>query len=254
MVNGECKTQSGRTLWARSSPQVHPLPDHGIRPIVDITPWRGNPDANEEEYGRVKDDFQSKLDGALVQEIWRVQNVETWTAYQATRTHDETTDKLDERVLWHSSCQTDPFKLCEKGFDLTFAKQIDRPAEKGTRSAYGLGFYFAEQPLYSHKFIECNANQWNKPGYYMVRVRVLLGKCQDLGQRMAEVRIHTPEGYDSWCGTEGDLRGTITADEARRDKKDFGVMRRNGAKYGKQYITQNNSRVRPEYIIRYLRE
>jgi len=253
MVDGVCKTQPGRTRWARSSPRVHHLPDHGVRPIVDITHRRGNPDADEEEYHRVKDDFQSKLGGALVQEIWRVQNVETWTAYQATMTYDKTTDQLDERVLWHSSCQTYPFELCKKGFDLTFAKQIDRPAEKDTRSAYGLGFYFAEQPLYSHKFIECNARQWDKRGYYMVRVRVLLGKCEDLGRDMAEDRVHTPEGYDSWCGTEGDLQETITADEARKDV-DCGVMRRNGAKYGKQYITQNNSRVRPEYIIRYLRE
>jgi hypothetical protein len=242
-----------------------PFPDHwtgqGVDvdfPFVDITPSR-KAKGHADEYAGVKKSLQDKLGtGAIVWQVWRVQDEGAWKHFEVER------EKLmrlgfpdEEPELWHSTCHTDPFKVCKDGFDLSYAKEItDHNKDAAARSsAYGLGLYFAAHPLYSHCIVPCHANCAGDEytGYFLIRVRMLLGHVMDYKEQLAEDILHTPKGYHSWKGTETDLQHTFGQDDIKNNR-DVQTLKKNGKEMGRQHITQKAAMVYPEYIIRYTRE
>jgi hypothetical protein len=139
-----------------------------------------------------------------VWQVWRVQDEGAWKHFEVEW------EKLvrlgfpdEEPELWHSTCHTDPFKVCKDGFDLSYAKEITEDHNKDVAarsSAYGLGLYFAAHPLYTHCIVPCHANCAGDEytGYFLIRVRMLLGHVMDYKEQLAEDIIHTPKGYHSW--------------------------------------------------------
>jgi len=237
-----------------SSPPSVSRPEHWTPegPFLDITPSRRSSAEHEVEYNDVKASFV--LEGASVQQVWRVQNERLWRLYGVERDAlgGEANEKL---VLWHSTCVADPFLICQDGFDLSYAKEISQRTESTRKPAYGLGIYFAEHPLYSHCICPCFASSidlWYK-GYFIIRARVLLGKCHDFRDKVAEGRLRAPDGCHSWTGTEGNMKNTFDA-QALENNPDARRLKREGGVMGRQYITQRYSMIYPEYVIRYTRE
>ena len=122
-------------------------------------------------------------------------------------------------------------------------------------SAYGLGLYFAAHPLYSHCIVPCHADcaGGNFIGYFLIRVRMLLGNVKDYKEKEDTAIQHTPEGFHSWKGTEGNMKETFGPDDIKNNP-DARTLKQHGEDMGRQHITQTANMVYPEYIIRYTRE
>jgi hypothetical protein len=222
--------------------------------LVDITPVRGRVwglTATSEEFQGVKASFEEAMSRYTVDSVFRVQNTDLSHRFETERCILERkhgAKGVNERTGWHATVGVEPSVVCNKGFDITYAQAIDRPSEG--ESAYGLGIYFAEHPLYSHVVASHESNR----GFSMIRARVLLGKCKDFGETLAKKLKRCPEGYDSWSGTEGALRNVFDLAKWRDDPvglKDVRMLVDNGAEMGRQYVVGNVSAIYPEYVIKY---
>jgi hypothetical protein len=165
---------------------------------------------------------------------------------------------VDVRSLWHATVDANPFDVCrsETGFDSTYAQGINRvgaASEDERPSAYGLGLYFAAHPLYSHYIACCPAAPHGGKGFYIVLADVALGCIKDFGRELATDLKREPLGFDSWSGTENDMKDTIATDDATKDI-DARMLLRNGHEYGRQFIVARSEKAVPRYIINYLRE
>lgn len=96
---------------------------------------------------------------------------------------------------------------CIEGFDRS----------RSTSGCYGHGVYFARRPLYCAFFIDPPRQSHHElpgkelhagRGAFLMLANVALGQCEEYGREVSEkTRVLTSPsaGYDSWCGTEGDL-------------------------------------------------
>ena len=78
-----------------------------------------------------------------------------------------------------------------------------------------------------------------------------LGDVKDYASAYAKNLVREPEKpgggqYDSWSGTEGDMRWAHGDRDTHKD-----ALRANGKEYGRQYIVCRYQKAYPQYIIRY---
>jgi len=99
-------------------------------------------------------------------------------------------------------------------------------------------------------------------GNEIVLAKVVLGNVKDYGASLARGLEREPRDertgipYDSWTGTEDDLRG-VTEIEAVRlsgsptEKEKAQLLVDEGHKYGRQYIVCRYQKAYPAYVVRY---
>ena len=164
------------------------------------------------------------------------------------------------------------------------------------RGTYGIGAYFAAEPLYSHYFRACRVD--SLPGCRLILAQVVLGDVKDYGsarnsdlvdvgdQMICACDIEreplkpAAEGggrYDSWSGTEGDLKWVKESDarcyrhmKAKRQPmakkrpanctgpdscadalEHCRTMIADGKRYGEQYIVCRYQKAYPQYVVQY---
>ena len=99
-------------------------------------------------------------------------------------------------------------------------------------------------------------------GNEIVLAKVVLGNVKDYLAKLAPELLREPIdertgiAYDSWTGTEDDLRG-VTEIEAVRlsgsptEKEKAQLLVDEGHKYGRQYIVCRYQKAYPAYVVRY---
>lgn len=201
--------------------------------------------------------------GVRLLQLQRVQNNVLWRRYYHER--EETKHRngdANEKTLWMSSGDTDPKVVVENehGFDPTYYPL----------KSYGSGAYFAQWPLYSHAWRPCAASRFRagQAGHLIILAQVALGEVKNYGSEYARDLAREPDKpgggqYDSWSGTEGNMRWS-TPDSLRKHWQKMGVdiapglaaqyagaLQARGAEYGRQYIVCRYQKAYPQYIVRY---
>ena len=91
---------------------------------------------------------------------------------------------------------------------------------------------------------------------YTILTAVALGETMKYGSAFKPRLQRPPDGYNSVSGTEGDL--DIQEVEGRMEyaewEQDMKPLRKNGAKYGLQYVVHHESQINPLFIVRYRRK
>ena len=229
--------------------------------------------------------------GTTVLQLERVQNEVLWRRFYLERKETGRRGPANEQRLWMGTDDTPSEVLCnsEHGFDPTY----------GQGGSYGVGAYFAAEPLYSHYFRACRSG--SLPGCRLILAQVVLGDVKDYGSkwstdlvdfgdrriRARDIAREPPRPaedgggeYDSWSGTEGDLKWVKESaarcfkhDNERivQKKKKFKerpadcvgpdscaealeqchTMLADGKRYGKQYIVCRYQKAYPQYVVRY---
>ena len=99
-------------------------------------------------------------------------------------------------------------------------------------------------------------------GNEIVLANVVLGNVKEYGARLAPDLVREPRDertgipYDSWTGTENDLRGVAEIEAVRlsgspSEKKRAQLLVDEGHKYGRQYIVCRYQKAYPAYVVRY---
>ena len=167
----------------------------------------------------------------------------------------------NERELWHSTGNTRADVVCmsEHGFDPTYSIGTALRGSGTDGNKYGIGVYFAEHALYSDVMRPGAAQEG---GHEIVLAKVVLGNVKDYGAQLAPELVREPfdEGtgipYDSWSGTENDLRGVaeieaVLLSGSPYEKERAQLLVDEGRKYGRQYIVCRYQKAYPAYVVRY---
>ena len=241
---------------------------------------RGEPN---KEFEHVASLLAKGLPGANILGLKRVQNAQLWIKY-ANECHKialKNNGEINERELWHSTGNTSAATVClsEHGFDPTYsigtalrgAAAAPAPAPDVAAAAaaaeasgtdgnkYGIGVYFAEHALYSDVMRPSVAQEG---GNEIVLAKVVLGNVKDYNARLAKTLLREPVGehpgisYDSWSGTENDLRGVteikaVLESGSPSEKERAQLLVDEGHKYGRQYIVCRQDKAYPAYVVRY---
>jgi hypothetical protein len=192
-----------------------------------------------------------------------VQNARLWRKY-AWECNDvalKNGGQSNERELWHSTGNTPAKLVCESehGFDPTYSIGTALRGSGTDGNKYGLGVYFAEHALYSDVMRPSVAQEG---GNEIVLANVVLGNVKDYGARLARGLVREPIdertriAYDSWSGTENDLRGVAEIEAVRlsgspSEKERAQLLVDEGHKYGRQYIVCRYQKAYPAYVVRY---
>lgn len=237
--------------WAPASLSTSPR-------LIPISPERKRDWEHSAEYTNVKQLFEKEFSehatGSGLLKVWRVENWVVWDRYKAAR---DLRGGTDEYPLWHSTSDADPASPCLD------TNGLDPTRSKG--GAFGRGIYLAQHALYSHLCLtppcESSTELGIKGGYFLIIARAVLGRCKDFKDTvndMTKTLMREPVGYESWCGTEGDLKCTGVKDVLDGHEKSdppynrcAGLLKKNGNVYGKQYIFAREERMYPQYIIHY---
>jgi hypothetical protein len=151
--------------------------------------------------------------------------------------------------------------MSEHGFDPTYSiGTAVRAALRGSGAdgnKYGVGVYFAEHALYSDVMRPGVAQEG---GNEIVLAKVVLGNVKEFGAELAPDLLREPKDddgkpYDSWTGTENDLRGVAEIEAVRSSGKPSAkraqLLVDEGHKYGRQYIVCRYQKAYPAYVVRY---
>ena len=105
-----------------------------------------DPDAESDEYDRVKGQFNCTLPQRKVNKIYRIQNKHLWTNYydHSRRMLDVNNGVLREELLFHGTRQNDP-KLIYRGTD-------GFDMRHSNAGVWGRGNYFAANASYSDSY------------------------------------------------------------------------------------------------------
>lgn len=170
-----------------------------------------DPEAEDEEYHRISDQFHLTLPNSAVIKIYRIQNKALWTTYR-TCSEDMMVNNdgiLNEQLLFHGTSSTDPKDIYEgsTGFDIRFARI----------GMWGTGNYFAQNASYSTSFVHCSGATKE-----MFAASVLTGipfsSQPNSTLKMPPERVDHTDGevkrrYDSVTGHTRGTRVYITYDE-----------------------------------------
>ena len=92
-------------------------------------------------------------------------------------------------------------------------------------------------------------------GKEIVLAKVVLGNVKDFDRELAPKLLREPSGFDSWTGTENDLRGVAEIEAVRLSGKPSAkraqLLVDEGHKYGRQYIVCRYQKAYPAYVVRY---
>ena len=214
------------------------------------------------EFEHVASLLAKGLPGASILGLKRVQNARLWRKYNV-ECHEialKNGGQSNERELWHSTGNTPADVVCmsEHGFDPTYSiGSVLRAGTDGNK--YGIGEYFYEHALYSDVMRPTVAQEGGKE---IVLAKVVLGNLKDYGTELAPDLLREPRdertgiAYDSWSGTENDLRGVTEIEAVRLSgspsaKKRAQLLVDEGHKYGRQYIVCRYQKAYPAYVVRY---
>jgi hypothetical protein len=215
------------------------------------------------EFEHVASLLAKGLPGASILGLKRVQNAQLWRKYSLERigVARKNGGQSNEREMWHSTGNTPAGVVCmsEHGFDPTYSIGTALRGSGTDGNKYGIGVYFAEHALYSDVMRPSVAQEG---GNEIVLAKVVLGNVKDYGASLARGLEREPRDertgipYDSWTGTEDDLRG-VTEIEAVRlsgsptEKEKAQLLVDEGHKYGRQYIVCRYQKAYPAYVVRY---
>ena len=148
--------------------------------------------------------------------------------------------------------------MSEHGFDPTYSIGTALRGSGTGGNTYGIGVYFAEHALYSDVMRPGAAQEG---GHEIVLAKVVLGNVKDYGAQLAPELVREPFDergipYDSWSGTEKDLRGVAEIEAVRlsgspSEKERAQLLIDDGHKYGRQYIVCRYQKAYPAYVVRY---